>query len=275
MRDLVCFDLMETIIIPPSKGRIDEWLSCVGGQEINSYQKELFILGFPYAMYVEEKNFEKFKENMLSSSGEERLCYKGEKTDMNIEIITRKYVEFFLNNCTLNKDVFAILEKMKKDKDIKIVSNFYTVFKPLLDRYNIFREFDKIILSCDVGYRKPEEKIFEMTEYMNYRNSFFVGDNWKSDVVVPLKKGFKVFYLHERDSFIDNIYEKGCGFLIEKKEKYSIKEKYKNICNVYFGKLLDIEDIIPNKDLFIQFNNIYFSFMKNLFPIKNLKEIEI
>jgi glucose-1-phosphatase len=73
----------------------------------------------------------------------------------------RLYSDIF----TLNKDVAALLPKLKKNYKLVLLSNTnYTHKKYGWEHYKFLKYFDKLVLSFEVGANKPEKKIYKAVE---------------------------------------------------------------------------------------------------------------
>ncbi len=63
-----------------------------------------------------------------------------------------------------------------------------------LRRHSLDSLFEKVIVSCDVGFRKPSRQIFEeLFRGLNLptSNILFVGDSFTHDIEIPKEMGFK------------------------------------------------------------------------------------
>ena len=87
------------------------------------------------------------------------------------------------------KNHVKILKYVKeKNYKIGILSNFdhaETAYKNL-DRFNIINYFNKIIISEEIGYRKPNKITFEIAlKELNSTaiDTIFVGDNYNCDIL--------------------------------------------------------------------------------------------
>ena len=63
-----------------------------------------------------------------------------------------------------------------------------------LRRHRIEHCFEGVIVSCDVGYRKPHREIFEEMQrqmMVTYSDILFVGDSYSHDIEMPKKMGMQ------------------------------------------------------------------------------------
>jgi len=97
------------------------------------------------------------------------------------------------------------LEYIKtKGYRLAIISNFDyapTAYM-LLERYNIKNLFEEIVISEEVGWRKPKEIIFETAvkklEILP-QDALFVGDNFQADVVGSKAVGMDVAWINRKN----------------------------------------------------------------------------
>ena len=65
-----------------------------------------------------------------------------------------------------------------------VISNWDKTAVPLLDQFELTSFFDNIIISSEVGYEKPDSKIFQIALDMasiSVEDSLYVGDNYYDD----------------------------------------------------------------------------------------------
>ncbi len=83
--------------------------------------------------------------------------------------------------CVVRKEAKYVLERLKEmGFKLGIISNSPIAFhKRVLQKHNLLQYFDDIVISCEVGYRKPDTRIFLIAlERLNVRppESVYVGD---------------------------------------------------------------------------------------------------
>ena len=103
------------------------------------------------------------------------------------------------------------LEYIKtKDYRMAIVSNFDyspTAYK-LIDKLEIRSLFDEIIISDDVGWRKPKDIIFQAAIdklAIKPNEALFVGDNYNADVVGSKAMGMDAAWINKKNQPADNL----------------------------------------------------------------------
>lgn len=103
------------------------------------------------------------------------------------------------------------LEKLKaNDYRLAIVSNFDyapTAHK-LLEEFNLKPFFEEIVISDEVGWRKPKNIIFESVINklgIDSDNALFVGDNFNADVVGSKALGMGAAWINRRNESERNL----------------------------------------------------------------------
>lgn len=101
---------------------------------------------------------------------------------------------FFL---TRNK---IILEKLKPDYRLGIISNFSGNLTTVLEEFSLNDNFNFVIDSFYVGVEKPNPEIFKMAINQceeNPENICFIGDNPERDIAPAKKLGMKTILISE------------------------------------------------------------------------------
>ena len=73
--------------------------------------------------------------------------------------------------------------------------------REIITKLGIIDEFDRVILSSEVGYEKPNEAIFKIAVYGRENDiNIMVGDNFNADVKGALNAGMKAILVRESNS---------------------------------------------------------------------------
>jgi len=129
-----------------------------------------------------------------------RFGYSFEPTDSVVTNATEAFMEPWIQARTMKKGVPSILRRLKSRHKLGIVSNFSdssTVWKTLR-RFNIEGFFDAVVVSIDVGWRKPCPRIFQTalkTLRVPASESLFVGDELDHDIEGANKVGMPTVWL--------------------------------------------------------------------------------
>ena len=106
----------------------------------------------------------------------------------------------------------TILEKLKEDFSLALVSNFYGNIKAVLADFGLLSFFPSIIESASVGVRKPDPRIFELgIESLKLKPSeiMVIGDSYEKDIAPAIKAGCKTAWIKgqswkENEEFINS-----------------------------------------------------------------------
>lgn len=115
----------------------------------------------------------------------------------------------------------SILEYVqKKGFKMAIVSNFdyAPTAYDLIDKFEIRNLFEVIIISGDVGWRKPKDIIFRITIdnlAIEADEALFVGDNYKADVIGSKSVGMDAVWINRRNETDEGLEVKP-DFIIKK-----------------------------------------------------------
>lgn len=98
----------------------------------------------------------------------------------------------------------------KKGYRMAIVSNFdyAPAAYALIEKFRIGRFFERIVISEEVGWRKPKPIIFTTTmELMgiNPRDALFVGDNFSADICGAKAVGMDAVWLNYKKESVENL----------------------------------------------------------------------
>lgn len=113
-------------------------------------------------------------------------------------IITRAveaFIEAFIEDVRMEAYVLPLLTRLKKKYKLGLVSNFaYSPgFWKILQRFNLTRFFDAVVVSGELGLRKPHPRIFKealKTLGVEAAEAVFVGDSLKADIDGAKNMGF-------------------------------------------------------------------------------------
>lgn len=281
---LICLDLINTLIIPPDISLIKKWIND-NQLEFEERIYNLFCCGYPFALFVDDCNID-FKEqrnillkNNIKNFDDLYLLLKIDIRDKYKEKITKKYIDFFIENCSINCYFYKFINEVKNDSVIFIISNLYTPYKKLIEKFELEKYIDFILLSCSIGIVKPDDNIFNLIEMKIKKCIFtqyiFIGDNWFSDILSANQRGYKCFLINNNDKFLNYLIKNGCAFLLNKNYKsFFIKGIYSKHVDTYLPNMFNKNKILLNKDIIIQDKSkIIFKKIKNINKVNNLGEI--
>jgi len=100
------------------------------------------------------------------------------------KLIPKIEIEYLENISVIDKDFYDFAKKIKQKYLLALLTNDVEQWaKMLLNKYGIYKIFDKIVISGEVGYRKPEKEIFNiLLSQINTppSNCIFVDDTMKN-----------------------------------------------------------------------------------------------
>ncbi len=97
-----------------------------------------------------------------------------------------------------------VLGSLKKDYRLALVSNFdyAPTAYAILEKFNIKRFFEKVVISMEVGWRKPKSEIFHKCLNLlgiKPEDAIFVGDNFDADVIGAKTVGMDVIWINKNN----------------------------------------------------------------------------
>ncbi len=183
--------------------------------EINfrQFQMERFFDSFEqfFALY-HEKNAELwalYRKNEISKEflTKERFLFPlrevGAEQEKLAEEFGKSYLNILAEQTNLIEGCVETLEYTREKYQLYILSNgFKEVQFKKLKNADIFRFFDGVVLSDDIGINKPDVRLFQHALHRakcDARACAFVGDDWEADIVGAKNAGIdQVFFNPQR-----------------------------------------------------------------------------
>ncbi len=169
---------------------------------VESYER------FQQLKSIENKEYyngERFKI-LLSSLGIELSS----GVDAVVDEMVRAHMRSLSSTMEFAEENREVLEYIfDKNKRMAIISNFD--YAPaaymLLAKFDIRKYFEKVVISVEVGWRKPRPEIFlkalELLD-LDLGDALYVGDNYHADVVGAKAVGMDVIWINRKDEEIDD-----------------------------------------------------------------------
>jgi putative hydrolase of the HAD superfamily len=113
------------------------------------------------ANYEIHRDFERGKISEVSFIGQmlEWLEHK---------ISSEEFIKYWSSIFSVNEDVIALLPELKKNYKLYLLSNTNSIHKKFgYQDYAFLKQFDKLFLSHEVGFIKPEEAIYRAVEIVS------------------------------------------------------------------------------------------------------------
>jgi len=212
----VLFDLFDTLVIieggetfyEPSLRKLHEFLTKNGvTTSFNDFSHIYFEVRDK--LYEESsKSLEEPHFNVRVSRTLKKLGYNLEAQHPIVTGATNVFADEFIRYVRLDDDAVEVLEKLHGKYKLGIVSNFAIpeAVWTLLEKFNLKKFFDVIIVSGEINKRKPSPIIFEKAlKDLNIKPSdaAFVGDTPRLDVKGARDAGIKPILIRRKRSATD------------------------------------------------------------------------
>jgi HAD superfamily hydrolase (TIGR01549 family) len=147
---------------------------------------------------LEEPHF-----NVRISQTLQRFGYDLDVSNSVIVGATAAFVDEFMRYVSIDTDALDVLQKLHGKYKLGLISNFAIpeCGWKLLDKFDLKRFFDVIVISGEVNRRKPSPEIFERAlKALSVKASraIFVGDMLDLDVIGPQRVGIKAVLIKRR-----------------------------------------------------------------------------
>jgi putative hydrolase of the HAD superfamily len=122
------------------------------------------------------------------------------------EKVAKRYVEVEIKSTEIHSGVKSLLSKLSENHKIGILTNGDSrVQKMKVEEHNLRQFVDEVLISNELGCRKPEKEIFEIAKNrLRSENYIYVGDTFDEDIRPARKTGFKTIYINgERESDLE------------------------------------------------------------------------
>lgn len=126
------------------------------------------------------------REEILLQQGKEtslhfwlRICKKLGVTPPSSKVLLSLWSKPYRQNAKLNKATLLLVKKLSKKYPLGVISNTLKEHTAVNRKRNFFKYFDVVLLSHDVGLRKPQKEIFQLASkrlHIPLKNLLFVDD---------------------------------------------------------------------------------------------------
>ena len=126
------------------------------------------------------------------------------KEELNIDLRSQSdnlhyQLDYDLANTQLFEDAIPSLNICHgRGKKLAIISNQCSFYKPSFSTLGLNNFFDFILFSCDLGYGKPDRRIYErlaIQSGLHPSEILVVGDNEQQDYQAPIRYGYNSLHL--------------------------------------------------------------------------------
>ncbi|MEM2691757.1 MAG: HAD family hydrolase [Candidatus Bathyarchaeia archaeon] len=212
----VLFDLFDTLLLveggnafyTPCLQKLHDFLV---GKGVNVSFQEFRKVYFEVrdAIYADaNKNLEEPHFNIRVWKTLQRLGYNYDLSDAIIVEATECFAKEFMKYVSLDKDAMDVLQRLYGKYKLGIISNFAIpeCVWTLLEKYDLKRFFDVVIISAEVNKRKPSPEVFQRALKslgVTHFEAVFVGDTPSMDIEGAKKVGMKAILVQRRTSATD------------------------------------------------------------------------
>lgn len=150
------FDIGGVLFLPKENGREKHLLS--------SFKEACFLLnedGFD-ALSSFDTLFEIYKKSSVGEiTKEETKDLMSEILKVSSEQVEESFEKVYRNNTVENTDLYeSVLDLKAKGYKLGILSNQFHLSKKVLVPEKYYQEFDALEISCDDGFKKPDERMY-------------------------------------------------------------------------------------------------------------------
>jgi putative hydrolase of the HAD superfamily len=211
------FDLFNTLItadpdaVHDAVGRLkqsleDRGISLDGEVFAKTYRKNAI-------QFIQEahKDGRETHNRFWISAALESLGYRVEPDDFIISEAVEAYFSAFPEHCRLVPETKEMLGLLKERYRVGLLSNFThaPAARNITDTLGITAYFDVLLISGDLGYRKPHPMVFDtLIRQFGFDGNeiLFVGDDPEPDIIGALKAGINpVWMTYVRDNGLPSI----------------------------------------------------------------------
>lgn len=122
------------------------------------------------------------------------------------------YVDLFLDTLEVQQSTYSVLDELRSEFELGLVTNF--AYPPgayrVLDRFALNPYFRAVLISGEVGWKKPSPHIFHVAlsePSAKPEEAVFVGDDHEADIVGAKSVGMKtVFLAKERQKSEESVF---------------------------------------------------------------------
>ena len=188
----------------------DAGLTILGNNHVTLFKAALNDLGYDRSYKEVEKayhltNKEAMRRNLFHASdgGDEfaGIFLSFLSLPVSTEVFSDAYKKysgsFKWSPFPFTKDVLLLLKR--KGYGLGVLSNWDSSLRNILTEGGIYDLFDTVIISCEVGFEKPDVRIFEKaleSSRVEGEECLFVGDNYYDDVVGAEKAGIRTILIN-------------------------------------------------------------------------------
>ena len=150
-----------------------------------------------------ERSKQTFREYDMCKRVSDTLSYFDYEVSPTSNIITKSvdaYMNLYIDILKIKEHTYDVLKTLATRYKLGLVTNF--AYSPgayrVLDHFALKPFFKAIVISGEVGWKKPSRHIFEIALSrlsVKPEEAIFVGDDYEADILGPNKLGMKTIFL--------------------------------------------------------------------------------
>ncbi len=122
-----------------------------------------------------------------------------------LEYYKKAYLEVISKN--INQDMLKLIKKLKNNYKLILLSNILKLHADMNEKEGIFSDFDELIFSYNVGFVKPDQRIYNLAlKRINLRpeECIFI-DDYKDNIKIAYELGIRTILYKNEEDLIKNL----------------------------------------------------------------------
>jgi len=148
------------------------------------------------------------KEQLRSSRFTNTMLYFGYDDQKLGLVLEENYILRSPHQKGLIEGTMEVLDYLFNKYHLHIITNgFKEVQHIKIDNCNLKKYFKNIFISEEIGFNKPDKRIFEYAiNYISAKNSevIMIGDDWEADIVGAKKSEISAIYFNRNQNILKN-----------------------------------------------------------------------
>ena len=115
------------------------------------------------------------------------------------------------DNLSIDRDLLEMVRRVRAHARIAVLSNVIKEHAVILQREKVYDNFNPVILSCNVGFRKPEPKMYEKAAELTKTSpaKCLLIDDCVDNLEAAQKAGWRILHYTNLDDFSRAMYSLG------------------------------------------------------------------
>jgi len=129
----------------------------------------------------------------------------------NVNDVGTRWLSLYREKISIDSEVMDLARSLMKKLTVGILSDMTRSFVPILKEKGVYEGFDPVIISCDVGMKKPEKGIYELAlERVGVKaeECVFVDDR-EENLETPREMGIHTIHFRSTDQLKRELKELG------------------------------------------------------------------